>query len=145
MDRHRLVVWIGLVTACRVVALAGQDSLPQPVASAFRQAYPRAVILNVSKERRQGKVVYEIESRDGSTRRDLIYSVAGRVLEIEEVLPVDSVPGAVRAAAERQVVGGRLVGAERVTRGDIILFEVQMRLNGRSRFLTFDPEGRPSE
>ena len=58
---------------------------------------------------------------------------------------MDSVPGAVRAAAERQVVGGRLVGAERVTRGDIILFEVQMRLNGRSRFLTFDPEGQPSE
>src|SRR5712691_10554275 len=115
MNRHRLMVWIGLATAVPVVPLAGQDSLPRPVASAFRQAYPRAVILNASKERRQGKVVYEIESRDGSTRRDLIYNVAGGVLEIEEVVPVDSVPGAVRSAAERQVVGGKLVGAERVT------------------------------
>lgn len=145
MQCVRLVVWIGLVAAAPVVPLAGQGSLPQPVDSAFRQAYPRAVILNASRERRQGKVVYEIESRDGSTRRDLIYSAAGSVLEIEEVLPVDSVPGAVRAAAERQVVGGKLVGVERVTRGDVILFEVRMRLNGRSRFLTFDPEGRPSE
>lgn len=145
MQCLRLVLWTGLVTAGSVVPLAGQDSLPQPVASAFRQAYPRAVILNASKERRQGKVVYEIESRDGPTRRDLIYSAAGSVLEIEEVVPVDSVPGAVRAAAERQVAGGKLVGAERVTRGDVILFEVQMRLNGRARFLTFDLEGRPSE
>jgi hypothetical protein len=51
----------------------------------------------------------------------------------------------VRAAAQRQVAGGKLVGAERVTRGDVILFEVQMRLNGRARFLTFDLEGRPRE
>ncbi len=145
MQCLRLVGWVGLLAGGPVVPLAGQDSLPQPVASAFRRAYPRAVILNSSKERRQGKVVYEIESRDGRTRRDLIYSAAGGVLEIEEVLPVDSVPGAVRAAAKRQVVGGRLVRAERVTRGSVILFEVQMRLNGRSRFLTYDPEGRPTE
>jgi len=49
----------------------------------------------------------------------------------------------VRAAAERRVTGGTLVGAERVTRGMVILFEVQLRLNGRSRFLTYDSEGRP--
>jgi hypothetical protein len=26
---------------------------------------------------------------------------------------------------------------------EIILFEVQLRLKGRSRFVTYDPEGRP--
>lgn len=45
---------------------------------------------------RQGKVVYEVESRDGPTRRDLIYSSTGDVLEIEERIPVDSVPADVR-------------------------------------------------
>ncbi|HET7248770.1 MAG TPA: hypothetical protein VFI79_02920 [Gemmatimonadales bacterium] len=43
------------------------------------------------------------------------------------------------------MAGGKLMGAERVTRGAVVLFEIQMRRNGRSRFLTFDPEGRPSE
>ena len=143
MTAHRLIGWIVCAIALPGTSLAAQDSLPQVVASAFRQAYPAARVLNVSKERRDGKVVYEIESRDGDTRRDLIYSPMGAVLEIEERIPVDSVPAVVRAAAERQVVGGTLVGAERVTRGAVILFEVQLRLNGRSRFLTYDPEGRP--
>ena len=126
-------------------SLAAQDSLPQAVASAFHQAYPAARVLHVSKERRDGKVVYEIESQDGGTRRDLIYSPAGAVLEIEERIPADSVPALVRAAAEQRVAGGTLVAAERVTRGTVLLFEVQLRLNGRSHFLTYDPEGRPVE
>lgn len=142
---RRMFVWTALAAVVPTARAAAQDSPPATVAGAFHQAYPAARILHVSKERRAGQVVYEIESRDGDTRRDLIYSVSGSVLEIEEVVPVDSVPRAVRAAAERQVAGGKLVGAERVTRGDVILFEVQMRLNGRSRFLTFDLEGRPSE
>ena len=134
-----------LALAGLVPALAGQDSLPQAVARAFHQTYPAAIVLHVSKERREGKVVYEIESRDGATRRDLIYTTAGEVLEIEERIPPDSVPPAVRAAADSRVKGGTLVGAERVTRGAVVLFEVQMRRNGRSTFLTFDREGRPSE
>jgi hypothetical protein len=142
MTAHRIVGWIVGALALPGASLAGQDSLPQAVASAFRQAYPAAHILHVSKERRAGKIVYEIESRDGDTRRDLIYDPAGAVLEIEERIPADSIPAAVRAAAERRVAGAKLVGAERVTRGTVILFEVELRLNGRSRFLTFDPEGR---
>lgn len=143
MSAYRLVGWIVCAIALPGASLAAQDSLPQVVASAFHQAYPAARVLHVSKERRDGTVVYEIESRDGDTRRDLIYSTAGAVLEIEERIPVDAVPAVVRAAAERRVAGGTLVGAERVTRGTVVLFEVQLRLNGRSRFLTYDPEGRP--
>ena len=143
MPARRVVAWIVAAVALPGASLAGQDSLPPAVASAFQQAYPVARVLHVSKERRDGRVVYEIESRDGATRRDLIYSPAGAVLEIEERIPVDSVPAVVRAAAERRVARGTLVGAERVTRGTVILFEVQLRLNGRSRFLTYDPEGRP--
>jgi hypothetical protein len=142
MTALRLVPLMVGAVGLPAASLAGQDSLPSAVASAFHQAYPAARVLHVSKERRDGNVVYEIESRDGDTRRDLIYSTAGAVLEIEERIPADSVPAAVRAAAQRRVVGGTLVGAERVTRGTVILFEVQLRLNGRSRFLTYDPEGR---
>jgi hypothetical protein len=143
MKARRVLAWIVGAAVLPGASLAGQDALPPPVASAFHQTYPAARVLHVSKERRDGNIVYEIESRDGDTRRDLIYSPAGAVLEIEERIPVDSVPAVVRAAAERRVAGGTLVGAERVTRGTVILFEVQLRLNGRSRFLTYDPEGRP--
>lgn len=122
------------------------DSLPPAIAAAFRQAYAGARILNVSRERREGKVVYEIESQDGPTRRDLIYDLTGQVLEIEEVIPADSVPAAVRAALERDLPGATLVGAERVTRGTVILYEVEARKGGgKSRYLTYAPDGARKE
>jgi hypothetical protein len=117
------------------------DSLPPAIATAFRQAYPGARILNVSRERRDGKVVYEIESQDGPARRDLIYDLAGQTLEIEDIIPPDSVPAAVRAGLERDMKGATLVGAERVTRGSVVLYEVEARRGGRSRYLTYDPDG----
>ena len=140
-----VLVILVLMVAAGAAPAAAQDSLPAPIAAAFRQAYPGAKILNVSRERRQGKVVYEIESRDGPTRRDLIYDLTGRTLEIEEVIPADSVPAAVREAVARDVAGGRLVGAERVTRDSVTLYEVEIRVGTRSRYLTYDPAGKRVE
>ena len=133
--------------ALLVVAGAGparaqrSDSLPRAIATAFRQAYPDAKILHVSRERREGKVVYEIESQDGPTRRDLIYDLAGHTIEIEEMLPSDSVPAAVRAAVERDLKDATILGAERVATGEVIVYEVQVRKSGRTRILTYDPAG----
>lgn len=122
-----------------------RDTLPTVIATAFRQAYPEAKILNVSRERRDRKVVYEIESRDGPTRRDLIYDLGGRALEIEEVIPADSVPAAVRTAVQRDVAGGALVSAERVTRDTVVLYEVGVRRSGKTRYFTYDPAGKRVE
>ena len=122
-----------------------RDSLPMAIATVFRTAYPAARILNVSRERRDGKIVYEIESQDGPTRRDLIYDLAGRNLETEEVIPADSVPAEVRAAVQRDVAGGTIVNAERVTRETVILYEVGVRHGGKTRYLTYDPAGKRVE
>jgi hypothetical protein len=130
-----------LAAGSRAAVAQRSDSLPPAVATAFSQFYPGAKILNVSRERRDGKVVYEIESQDGAARRDLIYDLEGHALEIEDIIPADSVPAAVRAALERDMKGATLVGAERVTTGTVVVYEVQARKGGRSRFLTYDPNG----
>lgn len=117
------------------------DTLPTVVAAAFRAAYPNATILHVSREPQDGKIVYEIESRDGAMRRDLLYSPAGQVIEIEEMIPADSVPAAVRAGLVRDLPGATLVGAEKVMRGEVVLYEVHAKKNGRSQYLTYDPQG----
>lgn len=140
-----------ITLVCFVLGLAAGPvwaqgtAAPQPVLTAFHQAYPNATILHVARERRDGKVVYEIESKDGTTRRDLIYNVEGHTLEIEEILPADSVPAAVRAGLERDLKGATIMGAERVMRGDTVLYEVQARKAGRTQILTYDPEGTRKE
>ncbi|HMA40469.1 MAG TPA: PepSY-like domain-containing protein [Gemmatimonadales bacterium] len=144
--RSLVTVLILLLTAGAGPARAQhRDTLPTAIATVFRTAYPDAKILNVSRERRAGKVVYEIESQDGPTRRDLIYDLAGRNLETEEVIPADSVPAEVRAAVQRDVAGGTIVNAERVTREKVILYEVGVRHGGKTRYLTYDPMGKRVE
>ncbi len=143
MPSRMVIAVLALLFAAGTESAAAQrsDSLPPAIAAAFRQAYPAARILNVSRERRDGKVVYEIESQDGPARRDLIYDLQGQTLEIEDVIPADSVPAAVRAGLERDMKGATLVGAERVTTGTVVVYEVQARRNGRTRYLTYDPDG----
>jgi hypothetical protein len=139
-----IVIGLLLVGSAPVLAQR-QDRLPGVIAAAFHQTYPDARILSVSRERQDGKVVYEIESQDGPTRRDLIYDLEGQALEIEERIPADSVPEAVRAAVARDAPAARLVGAERIMRGEVILYEVQVRRSGRTLYLTYDPKGERRE
>lgn len=140
----RLVCWLlALMLVAGAGSAVGQraDTLPTAVATAFRTAYPNAKVLHVSRERRDGKVVYEIESQDGPMRRDLIYGLQGQSIEIEDILPADSVPAPVRAAVERDLAGATILGAERVTTGAVVVYEVQVRKGGRTRLLNYDPAG----
>jgi hypothetical protein len=137
-----MVVCLILVTATAVQASAQQsDTLPTVVATAFHQAYPNATILNVAREMRDGKVIYEIESQDGPMRRDLIYGLAGNTIEIEDILPADSVPAPLRAAVERDLPGATILGGERIRTGDVIMYEVSVRKGGRTQILNYDPAG----
>jgi hypothetical protein len=147
MTVRRITTWVALVIIAGVGMVAAQATATAPpaVMSAFKQAYPNATILHVSRERRDGKIVYELETRDGAMRRDLIYDLEGHTLEIEEILPADSVPAAVRAGLERDLKGATIMGAERVMRGDTVLYEVQARKAGRTQILTYDPEGARKE
>jgi hypothetical protein len=147
MTVRRIATCLALVIIAGVGMVAAQATATAPpaVMSAFKQAYPNATILHVSRERRDGKIVYELETRDGTMRRDLIYDLEGHTLEIEEILPADSVPAAVRAGLERDLKGATILGAERVMRADTVLYEVQARKAGRTQILTYDPEGTRKE
>lgn len=120
-----------------------KPTLPQAVANAFHQAYPSATVLSWSRERDKGKTVYEVESRDGTTRRDLLYSPTGETLEIEETLPAASLPAPVQAALKSGFPNATVARAEQVTRGSVVTYELAIKVGGKSRSLAFDPNGKP--
>ena len=139
--RSLVLCFIGVTTAAAGATAQRSDSLPTAVATAFRQSYPNAKILNVSREMRDGKVVYEIESQDGPMRRDMIYGLDGHTIEVEDILPADSVPAPLRAAVERDLPGATILGGERITTGAVIVYEVEVRKSGRTQIVTYDPTG----
>jgi hypothetical protein len=115
------------------------SQVPVAVRAAFRHAYPHATVLKYSSEVENGKTIYEISSRDGTTLRDLDIGADGTIIETETQIPAAQLPAAVRTAAEAG--GAHIQLAERVVAGNETTYELKIR--GRRGELTFYPDGRP--
>jgi len=114
---------------------------PEPVLTAFHKAYPKAAILDVSKETKDGKTYYEIESIDGNQRRDLLYIADGNVFEIEESWDIDKLPHDIVASLKSEYPGGKLQKAERITQGSTIQYEVLLENREDNLEILIDSKG----
>ncbi len=106
---------------------AGRTALPSAVLSAFKSAYPAAVIKHTSKEQEGGKTVYEIESLDRGVNRDLLYAPDGTVIECEEQIRETDLPTPVAEAVKRLYPHATIAKAERTTRGDTLQYDLALR------------------
>lgn len=117
--------------------------LPPAVSAAFHAAYPKAVIKGAAEEVENGVTCYEIESVDGNTRRDLLYSADGKVVEMEESMDAAALPGAVSRKIAETYPGGKIEKAEKTTdQSGKIRYELLV-LSGEKRFeISLDPAGK---
>jgi hypothetical protein len=137
-----------IAAACAVLAaspLAAQERtvaasrVPAVVREAFRRAWPAATVVKYSTEMENGRMIYEVESREGAVHRDLNIAADGTILETETQLTPAQLPAAVRAAAE--INGARINVAEMVVVGRDTTYEVTIR--GRRGEVKLTKEGRP--
>jgi hypothetical protein len=150
MLHRRFAVSLILVLGATILFAAGtvagekkitKKDLPIAVLAAFEKAYPRAVIRGLSKEEENGKTSYEIESIDGKTHRDLLYSPDGTTAEIEETLASNDLPDAVKATLAKEFPGGKILKAEKLTRASVTEYEVVISSGKVKRELVLDPAG----
>lgn len=115
-----------------VVGIAAQEraraqTLPSAVERAFAKAHPKAVIDRWVAEEREGQPVFEVESHEGTQKRDLIYGTDGHLIESEEAVTVAALPSGIRQAVHKAYPHATLVNAERVLRGTTIEYEVTLK------------------
>ena len=142
-----LLIGIALALAARDGrAQNGEDEhklaaaqVPQPVKDAVTRAWPNARVAGWSSERERGTTVYEAETLDGTTRRDVLISTGGSILETETTVTPAQLPAAVRTAA---TAGGRVIErAEQVVAGRDTTYEFKLR--GQRAELKLLPNGQP--
>ena len=129
-----------LAQAQESIKVAKKD-VPEAVLSAFSKAYPKGIIKTYSREMRDGKICYEIESKDRHTKRDIIYAANGDVMEIEEALKPNELPQVVTAAITKAHPKGKIIAAERLTRGDVVQYESTIKDGGKKIDLVFSDAG----
>lgn len=117
-------------------------AVPAVVITNFKAAYPKAVIRGYASEIEDGKQYYEIESREGTLHRDVLYNPDGTVAEIEESIDSNELPPTAMEAIKTKYPRAVIVLAEKTTVGDKITYEVKGR-QGRKRFtMEFDADGK---
>lgn len=142
---------IVLASAVAALPLNAQEKkiskkdVPPPVLDAFEKAYPHAKIRGTSNEVENGKTYFEIESMDGNQARDILYLADGTVTEIEEVVAVGALPGAVKTAIDREFPKAKIAKAEKTAKRTEISYEVQVSLGSKKGSLVVDPSGKVLE
>ncbi len=116
--------------------------LPDAVLAAFKASYPKAEIKGASKEVENGVTQFEVESVDGKLNRDLIYSVDGKVIEMEITTAPENLPDAVQKTLAKDYPGAKVLKAEILTKGEVKLFELSLQVKDKKMGVTIDPAGK---
>src|SRR5438128_6987310 len=90
-------LFLSLPAAAQEKKLTAKD-VPAAVIAAFKSAYPNATIRGYAREKENGKVFYEIESKENNMTRDVLYNPDGTVAEIEESVAANDLPAAAQQA-----------------------------------------------
>src|SRR5579864_560298 len=97
------------------------ENLPPAVQKTVQQQSKGATIRGLSQEVENGKTFYEAELKVNGHNKDLLIDSAGAVVEIEEEVPLDSVPAAAKAAIEKGARKGKIALVESVTQNNSIV------------------------
>ena len=103
-----------------------EKDVPAAVLNSFHKAYPKAEIKGLSTEKEHGKKYFEIESMDGMVRRDLLFTPAGKIAEIEETIPASELPEGAMQSIEKKIPGAKVDRAEKVTSGSKVTYELSV-------------------
>jgi len=117
------------------------DAVPGAVRAAFEKAFPKATIKECAKEVEKGKTAYEISSTEGETHRDVLFHADGRLIVIEEAIPIDSAPDTVQRAVRKMYPGAEIRLAEKITRDGAVLYEFKVKHRGKHVEIVFDSAG----
>lgn len=144
-----LIAVIILTLFGMVVTVSAQGSkkftkkdLPPAVLKAFEQAYPKAEIKGASKEKEKKTTYYEIESVDGKTKRDILYTEDGTVHETEETIAASALPDAVMKAIKANSPKAKIEKAEKLMHDSVVEYEVVLVKNKQKTELVVDPSGK---
>lgn len=106
---------------------------------ALRRLAGKAPIREFAEEIEHGHRFYEGSWTGPDGNVDALVTESGDLVEIEEIIPAERVPAAVRAATEREAGRDARMTFEKKT---LVMYEVHYRKGDRGREMILTPDGR---
>lgn len=117
--------------------------LPQAVQATVREQSKGAAIRGISQEKRNGQIFYEVEFEVDGRSREILIDHAGKVVEVEDQITLDSLPPAVKAEIIKQAAKGELLQVASVTKDNaIVAYEARVKIGGKVSEIRVGPDGK---
>jgi uncharacterized membrane protein YkoI len=121
------------------------QDLPPAVQKAMQEQTKGAEVKGYAQETEKGKVFYEVETKVAGRGRDLSFDPTGKLVVVEEEVPLDEVPAAAKAAIAKAAGSGKVGMVEKVTEGDSITYEAHVTKAGKKSEVLVKPDGSPAK
>ena len=118
-----------------------REMVPVEVLNSFQKSYPKGVVRGYEEEIEHGKTFFEIESMEGETRRDLLFSPSGEIVEIEEVVPKTEIPESIQQVIGTQFPQAEIRRVEKTTRHGRTSYEIGFKQGDKKFSREFDVQG----
>lgn len=139
------VLTLAIATAMNIAAqdkTLTRAQVPAQVLATADKETNGATIKGYATEVEHGKRVYEVETVVNGLTRDLQITADGTLTEIEEELPITSLPPAVSSALNARAKGAKIVKVESLTKGrKLVAYEASTIKNGHAGEIQVGPTG----
>ena len=132
---------LGLSAAFAAETKVKMTDLPMPVQQTVKEQTKDATLVGITKEKENGKTVYEVETKVNGKGRDILIDTTGAVIEVEQEVEIDSIPAAAKAAIEKKAAGARVTKVETLTKGGKITYEAAITKGKKTSEITIAADG----
>ena len=121
-----------------------RSDLPPAVEKTVAEQSKNAEIRGFSEEKENGQTFYEAELIVNGHSKDVLVDGNGTMVEVEEQVPIESLPPAVREGLQAKAGSGKLIKVEKLTKKDkLVAYEAKVLTNGKKSEVQVGPEGKP--
>ena len=138
-----IFIMLLLVTAAAAEKKIKMQDMPPAVQEAAKEQSKGAVIRGFAQEKEHGQTLYEMELTVNGHAKDVTFDGTGKVVSVEEEVPLESIAAPAREAIQKAVGKGKLKKVESVTENGNSFYEASIRKGVRSSEIKVDANGAP--
>ncbi len=120
-----------------------REQLPPAVEKTVAEQSKGATIVGFSTEVEHGKRLYEVELKVDGRGKDISMDKNGNIVEIEEEVPMDSLPDSVKEGLKKAARAGTIAKIESLTKnGKLVAYEAIVKTGTKRSEIRVGPDGQ---
>ena len=150
MKMSRKIAFTAIVTGLGMISAVQaqekkikREDLPAAVEKTVAEQSKDATVKGFSTEVEKGKTFYEAELTVKGHSKDILMDAQGNIVEVEEEVPMDALPAAVKEGLTKAAGSGTISKVESLTKsGKLVAYEAVVKTGTKRSEVQVGPDGQ---